>query len=168
MRIPSSSRVRLASLLVLLVPLGGCPAPAEVGPIEGPVIPAGPAAERSPDLDTARARWSDAGLDAYTMTLQRICFCPMPDYTGPFEVSVRNDAIDAVRLMGEEVDTERGMTVAALFDLIEEAYDRKAEVVDVTYDPELGYPTSIGIDYSSQMADEEIAYRVSDLRASDR
>ena len=58
MRIPSSSRVRLASLLVLLVPLGGCPAPAEVGPIEGPVIgpqiPSGPAAERSTDLDAAR------------------------------------------------------------------------------------------------------------------
>ena len=172
MRIPSSSRVRLASLLVLLVPLGGCPAPAEVGPIEGPVIgpqiPSGPAAERSPDLDAARDRWADAGLDTYTMTLQRICFCPSPDYTGPFEVTVRDGAVETVRLDGATVDDERGVSVDDLFALIEEAYERNAARVELEFHPELGYPTSLGIDYDTMMADEEIAYRVSDLRASDR
>ncbi|WP_420454637.1 DUF6174 domain-containing protein [Rubrivirga sp.] len=159
-------------LAALLIPLAGCPAPATVeAPDEG--FPDGPAlggapAERSPDLDAARARWADAGLDAYAMTLQRICFCPSPDYTGPFAVVVRDGAVESVRLDGAAVDDERGATVADLFDLIDEAYEKGAAAVDVTYDPEMGYPTSVGIDYDARMADEEIAYRVSDLRPADR
>lgn len=163
--------VRPLLLAVLLLPLAGCPAPAQVdpgeGPVTGPVLTEGPAAERSPDLDAARARWADAGLDAYTMTLERICFCP-PDYRGPYQVVVRNGVLASVRLDGATLDPDRGVTVDALFQLIEEAYEQEAEVVVVEFDAELGYPTSIGIDYSTMMADEEIAYRVSDLRAADR
>ncbi len=160
-------------LAALLMSLAGCAAPAPVeAPDEGfpnqPVLGSGAPAERSPDLDAARARWADAGLDAYAMTLQRICFCPSPDYTGPFDVVVRDGGLESVRLNGAAVESERGMTVAGLFDLIDEAYDKGAETVDVAYDPELGHPTSIGIDYDTRMADEEIAYRVTDLRAADR
>ena len=46
--------------------------------------------------------------------------------------------------------------------------EEAAAQVELEFDPELGYPTSVGIDYDTMMADEEIAYRVSDLRASDR
>ncbi|MBC13990.1 MAG: hypothetical protein CMM85_13585 [Rhodothermaceae bacterium] len=159
-------------LLAALLPFVGCSAPAQVdpgdGPVIGPQIPSGPAAERSPDLDAARERWADAGLDAYTMTLQRICFCPSPDYTGPFEVTVRDGAVASVGLDGATVDVERGVSVDDLFALIEEAYERNAARVELEFHPELGYPTSLGIDYDTMMADEEIAYRVSDLRASDR
>ena len=164
--------LRTSVLALLLVPLAGCPAPAEVEPAEGPVL--GPIADGrepsdpSPEFVAARERWTEADLGAYTMTLQRICFCPTPDYTGPFEVAVRGGAIETVTLDGASVDVERGETIEALFDLIAEAYERGAESIAVDYDPEWGYPTSVGIDYSAQMADEEIAYRVSDLRPADR
>jgi len=165
--------IRSLLAAVLLVPLAGCPAPVNVPPTDGPVGPppadaSGTPAERSPELDAARQRWEDAGLDAYRFTLQRICFCPSPDYTGPFEVAVRHGAIDTVRLDGAIVEDDRAVTVGDLFALLEEAYDREAERVDVAFDPVLGYPTSISIDYSSRMADEEIGYRVSALAADER
>ncbi len=170
---PSTLRVRTTLLALALLPLAGCPAPAQVDP--GGELPSGPVfsgsgepSDPSPEFEAARARWSEAGLDAYRMTLQRICFCPMPDYTGPFDVVVRNGAIETVTLEGAAVDVERGETVEALFDLIAEAYAQGAESIAVEYDAEWGYPTSVGIDYSTQMADEEIAYRVSDLRPADR
>lgn len=165
--------LRTSLLALALLPLAGCPAPAQVD--AGGELPSGPVfsgsgepSDPSPEFEAARERWAEAGLDAYQMTLQRICFCPMPDYTGPFEVVVRNGAIETVTLDGATVDAERGETVAALFELIAEAYERGAEEIAVEYDPEWGYPTSVGIDYSTQMADEEIAYRVSDLRPADR
>ena len=156
------SRLLLAALV--LVPLAGCPAPAEVEP----ATPDRPVYDATPDdLDEARQRWADAGLGAYTMTLQRICFCPSPDYTGPFEVDVADGAVTEVRLGGTPVDAERGESVEDLFELLEEAYAKDAERVEVTYDAALGYPTSISIDYSQMMADEEIAYRVSALTRAD-
>lgn len=164
--------LRTLLLAAVLVPLAGCPAPAQVepgdGPVIGPQIPTGPAAEPSPDLEAARQRWAAAGLDAYTLTLERICFCPSPDFTGPFDVTVRNGAIDTVELNGATVDDERGMSVAALFELIDDAYAQGAEQVTVAFDAELGYPTRVSIDYSTMMADEEIGYTVSALRAADR
>lgn len=154
--------------LALLAPLAGCPAPAEVTPEGGipeqfPMVTGTPA-ERSPELDAARQRWDDAGLEGYQMTLARLCFCPSPDYTGPFEVRVAQSKVASVMLNGTGVPADRGVSVEALFELIEDAYKRGAESVSVSFDPALGYPTSIGIDYSMQMADEEIGYRVSDLR----
>ncbi|WP_412070317.1 DUF6174 domain-containing protein [Rubrivirga sp. IMCC43871] len=160
--------LRLALFAAVLIPLAGCPAPAEIDPIEPPMLPGGPAAVRSPDLDAAMAKWADAELDAYTMTLRRMCFCPTPDYTGPFSVTVRDGEVATVRLDGATVPAERGMSVEDLFELLEDAYAREAEVVEVSFDPDLGYPSAINIDYSSRMADEEIAYGVSDLKPAGR
>lgn len=159
--------LRLA-VFAVLVPLAGCPAPQVAPPEETPgsefpVFDEEPA-EVSPDLEAARARWQAASLDRYRMTLQRICFCPSPDYTGPFEVTVADGEVQAVTLNGAAVDAERGESVEALFALIDDAYERGAVDVALEFDPDLGYPTSIGIDYSFQMADEEIGYRVSNVR----
>lgn len=163
--------LRTLLLAAFLAPLAGCPAPEETAPGPGePVIgPDGGASADTPaardDLEAARERWADAALEAYEMTLQRICFCPTPDYTGPFEVTVRDGKLASVVLNGAEVDDERGITVEGLFALIEEAYDRDAASVVVEYDERMGHPTSLSIDYDVRMADEEIGYRVSDLTA---
>lgn len=134
-------------------------------PADPPVYGGGTPAARADDLDEALARWEAADLDAYRFTLRRSCFCPSPDFTGPFDVTVRGGAIASVRLDGAAVDAERAVTVDDLFALIEEAYDREAETVRVTFDPEVGAPTEVYIDYSSMMADEEISYTVSGFEA---
>ena len=164
---PPTPMLRLSLVAALLVPLAGCPAPAETDAGEPvPIDPDRPVAEATPeDLEAARERWEAAGLDAYAMTLRRVCFCPTPDYTGPFEVEVRGGELASVRLEGAAVDDERGMTVEALFDLVQDAYDRDAYRITVEYDERLGYPVSVDIDYDAQMADEEIGYAVSGLEA---
>lgn len=161
--------LRLLALSALLI--SGCTAPAEIE-VEPSGVPASPkptgsAAERSPDLEDAVQRWEDADLEAYTMTLRRICFCMAPDYTGPFAVTVRGGALDSVVLEGAPVETERALTVEDLFELIEDAYERRAEVVEVEFDETYGYPTNLSIDYSSMMADEEIGYSISMLKPVD-
>ncbi len=159
--------LRLLVAAVVLAPLAGCPAPAPVMPpaTETPAPTGG--AVRSPELDAARQRWADVGYDAYRMTLQRACFCP-EDYRGPFDVTVRHGAVDDATFNGATVDAERVLTVAALFDLLEDAYDRNAARVDVTFDDELGYPTSLYIDYDEGIADEEVGYTVADVQVAER
>lgn len=115
-------------------------------------------------LAEAQALWADADLDAYRMTLSRSCFCP-PEYRGPYEVVVEEGRVQTVVYEGEGVPDDRALTVEALFDLLNEAYEQKAARIDVTYHPALGYPTSLYIDYSEQMADEEVGYTVAELRA---
>lgn len=122
---------------------------------------------RSP-LDEARALWSAQGMDDYRFTLVRNCFCLI---RGPVVVEVRNGEVVSI------VDAQTGepeqdnvaltevfgevATIQALFDVVAEA--EGAATRDVTYHPELGYPTYIYIDESEMIADEEIGYEVLDL-----
>jgi hypothetical protein len=55
------------------------------------------------------------------------------------------------------------VTVEGLFAAIDDALDRDADQVTVQYDPQLGYPLEIAIDFSQQVADEEIYYSASEL-----
>ena len=116
------------------------------------------------DLASARARWAAEGPDAYTMTQVRSCFCP-EEYRGPYRVSVRGGTVTRVERNGQTLPADRALTVEALFALIENANARPAERIDATYDARLGYPTSVSIDYDARIADEEVAYTVSDLMA---
>lgn len=140
--------IRLAALSLLLA-ASGC---SVVGASRG----------GDPALAEARARWEARGPADYAMTQSRSCFCPR-DVTGPFEVAVRDGAITSVTFDGASVPTDRAQSVDALFDLIADAYARDAAEVRVRYDPALGYPTEIWIDYDRQMADEETGYTVSAL-----
>lgn len=54
-------------------------------------------------------------------------------------------------------------TIDSLFDEIKAAIDSNADNVQVEYDPISGYPTSIFIDYSTQIADEELRLNISGL-----
>ena len=158
-------------LAALLVPLAGCPAPVEVE-VEPAGVPASPkptggVAAEPAALEDAVQRWEDAGLESYTMTLRRVCFCLVPDFTGPFEVTVRGGEITSVVLEGDAVELDRAETVEDLFDLLEDAYAQRAESVEATFDPTYGYPTNLSIDYEAQLADEEIGYLVSDFRPAD-
>jgi hypothetical protein len=55
------------------------------------------------------------------------------------------------------------MTVEGLFDYIQAAIDKKAHAVNVVYDAELGYPTSIEVDYIERAVDDEIRFKAGHL-----
>lgn len=123
-----------------------------------------------PDVELAegRERWAAAGMTAYEYHLRRSCFCD-PEYTAEVIIEVVNGAIQTVRYAdtGEPIGADRFSTyetVEDLFDIIENAIENDVVGVYVTYDPVDGYPFSVEIDYEPDVADEEIAFYVSDLR----
>ncbi|WP_448270287.1 DUF6174 domain-containing protein [Nostoc sp. DSM 114159] len=96
----------------------------------------------------------------YSITVSNSCFC-IPDARGPVVIRVRNGQPISVTSVatGKPVNPEffqKYDTIPELFNVIQDAINRKAFNLDVEYNAKLGYPTKINIDYNSQIADEEI------------
>jgi len=149
--IPSTPR-RLPALVAALALFGGC---GDVGPDPGG-LPGEVAAQRQ--------KWEARRPAAYTLVVERQCFCA-PDGRGPVRLTVEGTRVVTRTYVdsGEPVaETLAGLfpTVDGLFDILEDALDRSAEQVDVTWDPEWGAPASFFIDYSRSVADEELGFRI--------
>lgn len=167
-------------LLVLVLPIvlaARTPQPTPTVPVQSdsvavePDLPGGgvpTSGEADPEgearLVEARQRWGAQRPEAYRFTYTRVCFCP-PQYRGPFVVTVRGDGVVEAVYQGEGEPVEDALegaklTVDALFDVLGDAYERRAESVQVAYDEETGQPTSIQIDYNEQIADEEVGFTI--------
>ena len=127
------------------------------------------------DLITSEKLWKDQGLRNYDFTLQRDCFCP-EDWRGPVNIQVRNGAAVSVTYVSNGAAVTEGKfdkadTVDKLFTILKNAYDgkgdfeQKADTVNVTYNTQMGYPTTFYIDVSQTIADEEQGYTVTNLIA---
>ncbi|MFZ1389147.1 MAG: DUF6174 domain-containing protein [Thiolinea sp.] len=117
-----------------------------------------------------RAKWDSAtgGADTYVQyTAQNSCFCP-PDYNRPMNIAEKDGKIiDATYAdTGEAVPSyirDGLLTMDERFDQLEEAYLSGSDRIDVTYDPTFGYPSSVYVDRSFMIADEELSYNIQDL-----
>lgn len=114
------------------------------------------------ELRAAQARWSQRGPSSYDITVSRGCEC-LPEATRPAVVSVRDGIVTSRTYVGDGAPVglayaELYPTVEGLFRKIDDARQHHAASVDVVYDPVLGYPTRISIDYNFQTADDEIFY----------
>ncbi|MEZ5449271.1 MAG: DUF6174 domain-containing protein [Thiolinea sp.] len=118
-----------------------------------------------------QAKWKTANGGAaqnVDYTTQSSCFCP-PDYTRPMNISEQDGRIVSATYADEMGGTvpdyirDSLFTIDERFEQLQEAYQSGAEQVDVSYDPTYGYPTSVFIDRSSLIADEEISYSIHDL-----
>jgi hypothetical protein len=103
----------------------------------------------------------------YTMEFRVSCFCPT-SITAPVTLVVRDtNTIESVNYVetGEPVaeNLDIYLTVGAMFDTIQKAIDMGVASLTVSYDPDLGYPTSVFIDRDFMMADEERGFTVSSL-----
>jgi len=114
-------------------------------------------------LVDARQRWRRTRPESYRYQLVVGCFCGLPPQ--PVTIEVRGDAVlSAVDAQGAPVRSPIASaygTIDDLFDVIERAIAANAVQVDVSYEPTRGYPTSIAIDGSTRIADDEIGYTVS-------
>lgn len=124
----------------------------------------GPHAALRTELAVQRAKWVEHRITYYQLTLRRSCFCG-PGAAGTVLVNV----FDRVPLewhyflTGEPLseDLQRLFPgIDGLFDFIEEAIDHGAESIVVRFDPDLGLPQEIFVDYRFAVADEEVAYAV--------
>ncbi len=120
-------------------------------------------------LEENRQLWRSQTIKNYQYIYQQWCFCPPPsnDY---LKVSVKNDKItEVVNLNNNQVipDSTFPKTIEELFNIIEDAIKRNADEILITYDPTLGYPTRVAIDYLKILADEEMTYTVENLSKLD-
>ncbi len=85
-------------------------------------------------------------------------------------MEVRQDTIRSVTVVATgspvtHTPMDAWPTVEELFAAVERAILGGAHVLEVTYDPVLGYPESVYIDHQEMIADDEIGYQVFDLEA---
>ena len=118
-------------------------------------------------LDDNLKKWSSVKKADYRYTFQLTCFCPQ-DITLPVRVSVSGGEVREVRYVrsGEQADItkfEYYLKIERLFEIIQDAIDRGADRIDVSYHAEFGYPKSVYIDQKVTMVDEEIRLKVQDL-----
>jgi len=101
----------------------------------------------------ARQRWSETGPDDYTMVSEFDCEC---DPGGRVETRVEDSRVVALKRLDvsghPEIDTELGLTIDRLFEMIAGAVAEGREV-DVVFDPELGYPTTFTIVWAPEATD---------------
>ena len=133
-----------------------------------------PACTTSPDdpgddLFANRRQWQAQGIRDYQVKFSLSCFC-VTDVTQPVLLQVRNGALVSVTRVADGVAVPASKwegiyyTVDQMFALIADAQVKGADEVRVEYHTELRYPTTVFIDQSTRLADEERWFEMSDLQ----
>ena len=141
----------LLALAFAVVSLAGCRSPAGPGEV----------------LQAARARWAEAGIADYSITVRRSCECT-PEMIGPVVVEVRGGAVVSRQYSSNGAAVSPGLaasfpSVEGLFEILDDAARTRAQRVEARYDSQLGYPTYVAIDPDRLVADDEIIYSVTDF-----
>ncbi len=115
-------------------------------------------------LEQARERWEDAGLDTYEYRLEFECRC-FAQSQEPIWIVVKAGELHRARTVfgNDPIPINQAnvfLAVEGLFGIVEEAIIRQANRIDVSYDPLLGYPRWINIEYSMPGVQPEW-YRIS-------
>jgi hypothetical protein len=125
------------------------------------------AAQADAALDASRAKWRAAKLVGYEYGYHKFCECHR-DSPPETVVSVRDGKVVNVRhrpagstteVPAAEKNFEYYWTVDGLFDLIGAAQARHVEV-RAEFDPAVGYPTRIYIDYDKDVIGDELDLRL--------
>jgi hypothetical protein len=111
----------------------------------------------------AYERWQTSGPSDYRFTVDVQCFCPVGK---PVVVTVRDGQVTSVQPEPPEYWSKVVVPVPDLFQLVADTR-ATADVVDVSYDRALGYPTIISVDRIKQAVDDEVAYVVTDFAPLD-
>ena len=113
-------------------------------------------------------KWLDTGWNRYSFVLERQCFCP-PEYLKPIRVQVNNGKVESASFVTDVDSTVTPKLLADLatiddwFEVIRAAADRKADLLQVDYHPELGFPKNIEIDMRVRRADDEQSVKISQV-----
>jgi hypothetical protein len=108
----------------------------------------------------ARDTWRNVGINSYSMEVNWGVSWFFWDGT----VTVRNKrVISAETNITNFLEPPEPRTIDDWFDILKRAIDRKAERIDVTYDKVFGFPSSVYIDISFMIADEEQGWTISNF-----
>lgn len=127
------------------------------------------------ELDEARARWNDAAISQYEYGYNKYCEChpetppeTLVSIDSGTVIDVRHKHSDSARIVpAEEHNFYLYWTIEDLFGLLETAVERGA-VTRADFDSELGYPTSLYIDYDTNLIGDEVDVRITRFLQSER
>ena len=113
-------------------------------------------------LNTNKKLWSKSTLKNYSFVVRKSCFCP--DLKKKF-VEVKNSKVSSVKYIpSNEILTQEAINkekvIPDYFSFIQDAIDREAHDINVTYNSTYGYPEKIKIDYTQKAVDEEMYYEI--------
>lgn len=120
-------------------------------------------------VEQMRQKWLSQGFGKYKFKVERTCFCD-PTFLSA-TVFVENGRIVGVaeaKTGGAEYPNprlEQFRSIEELFDMLS-TETPKSDVLAVAFDPTMGFPTRIDIDYDIRTADDEIRYQVTDVVAT--
>jgi hypothetical protein len=141
----------VAAIAVLAVMACGASALAQTDPTANRPDPAITDGSAQKALDSARAKWKAAHIRNYDFRGAISCFCA-PAYRKARTLKVRGGA------PVHPPDNLRNVaSVPRIFHVIQQAIDEKVASLQVTY-VKRGFPRSVWIDRSRQIADEEVSY----------
>jgi len=129
-----------------------------------------PQSNAQTELNKNKKLWNTETPPHYFFTVRQSCFCP--DLKKKL-VTIKENKIESVKyipsntvLNAQAVKEEK--SILGYFDFIQDAINKKAEDIKVTYNTTYGYPERIAIDYNKQMADEEMYYDITHFNKTDR
>ena len=137
------------------------------------ILAACSAAAGGSEYSQNREKWQDANITHYRMKLNISCFCAFRNQM-PLTVEVRDGQIISMETVDGSLvlDTDPNYeffaphaTIDLLFAELDAALNNGADSVTVTYDATYGFPTEIAIDYSQEIADEEMYFSITDFEA---
>lgn len=150
-------RALVPALLVLLpVALLGAGAPSAHAADPQPVRPFVPAADEDPDVAAAWQDWQARDVHDYAISVRLSCFCVPREAV---RTVVRSDRTVRVERGGRRLAPARGWSVDEVYSLISRALPG-SDSVRVEWSRQ-GVPTSVAIDPSEMVADDETYYTVS-------
>lgn len=118
-------------------------------------------------LGEARTLWDRKDVSSYSYILELECFCASASELEPVLVTVQNGAVASVQYWDENPAQRTPApasifgpydTVEELFELVEDAIDRDADLLQVAYDAEYGFPSVINVDYTTGGTDQRLIF----------
>jgi len=120
----------------------------------------------SPEVELERNRklWRESKITNYRMTVD----LRKSGHAGPrgtFIFTVRRGAAESVAAAKPELtdsseDVEQYDTIEKLFQIIESAAKRRPGILEIEYEPQLGYPRKLDLDYKSFVSDDELYFQI--------
>jgi len=105
----------------------------------------------------ARNKWEDRNIKDYIYVYQNTGF-PAQAYRYPRSARIQNGEVVSFTVDGDinGANVPAPPTIDGLFKIIKDALDKEPSMLQVTYNNTFHFPSSIFVDQSERMADEEI------------
>lgn len=132
-----------------------------------PVPPTNIEAVSDSTLQASQAQWLASRPETYRYRFRWECYCGQ-EYIRLVDIAVTRGTIVSVTDVEtgqplNEQEAARYRTIDGLFDFVHSAIAYPAASVNGAFDPGLGYPSAMHVDYVAGMADEEMGFRIYSL-----